>query len=95
MHKIRNHLLPAIINFVNQGAARASVKPRGGLTDIHDLRVLHDELVHGNGRNPEEYASDNHGDDSRNPAQDAKEMAWSVSQKLSIQRSQTYESDHV
>jgi hypothetical protein len=42
-----------------------------GPTNIHDLRVLHDELVHGDGCDPEEDTSDNHGDNSRNPSQNA------------------------
>jgi hypothetical protein len=41
---------------------------KNGLTNILDLRVLHDELVHGNGGDPEEDTSDNHGDNSRNPS---------------------------
>jgi hypothetical protein len=38
------------------------------LTDIPDLRVLHDELVHGDGGDPEENAGEDHGDYSWNPA---------------------------
>jgi hypothetical protein len=38
-----------------------------GLTNILDLRVLHDEPVHGNGGDPED-TSHNHGDNSWNPS---------------------------
>ena len=40
------------------------------VTDIFDLGVLHDELVHGYGGDPEKHSGDDHGDDSRNPAKD-------------------------
>jgi hypothetical protein len=46
-----------------------------GLTNILDLGVLHDELVHGNGGYPEEDTGNNHGDNSWNPSKDAKEKS--------------------
>jgi hypothetical protein len=39
------------------------------LTDILDLRVLHDVLVHGDRGDPEEDPRENHGDNAWNPAQ--------------------------
>jgi hypothetical protein len=41
------------------------------LTNILNLRVLHDEFVHGNGGDPEEDTGEDHSDDSWNPSQDA------------------------
>ena len=38
------------------------------LTDIHNLRVLHNEFVHGNGGDPEEDTGENHGDNTRYPS---------------------------
>lgn len=38
------------------------------ITDVLDLRVFHDVLVHSNGSDPEEYTSNHHGDDARNPS---------------------------
>jgi hypothetical protein len=65
------------------------------LTNIHDLRVLHNELVHGNGGDPEEDAGENHGDNSWNPSQDAEEISTLMLRKLGLRRVQAYESDHV
>ena len=48
------------------------------LTDILDLRVLHDKLVHRNRGDPEKDTGENHGDDSRTPSQDTEEMSISV-----------------
>ena len=42
------------------------------LTDVFDLRVLHDVLVHGEGSDPEESAGHNHGNDAGYPSQYAK-----------------------
>jgi hypothetical protein len=42
-----------------------------GLTDVLDLRILHNVLPHGNGSDPEGSSSDGDGDKSRNPSQDA------------------------
>jgi hypothetical protein len=44
------------------------------ITDIHDLRILHNEFVHRHGCDPEENTSANHGDDSWNPAQDTEKI---------------------
>jgi hypothetical protein len=41
------------------------------VADVFDLRVLHDEFVHGQGCDVEEHASDDHGDYARYPAEDA------------------------
>lgn len=39
-------------------------------TDIFDLWMLHDEFVHRNGGDPEEYTSKNHSNYPWNPSQD-------------------------
>jgi hypothetical protein len=44
------------------------IGPKRELTNILDLRVLHDELVHGHTGDPEEDTSKNHGDDAWDPA---------------------------
>jgi len=49
------------------GAREAFIRPNGR-TNIHDLRMLHDELVHGHGCDPEEDTSDDHGDNSGDPS---------------------------
>jgi hypothetical protein len=43
------------------------------LTDIFDLRVLHNEFPHGDGGDVEENASADHGEYPRNPSQNAEE----------------------
>lgn len=40
------------------------------VANILDLRVLHDELVHGDGGDPEENAGAEHGEDAGDPAED-------------------------
>lgn len=41
------------------------------LTNILDLRVLHDELVHRDRGDPEEQPRQDHGDDTRDPSQNS------------------------
>jgi hypothetical protein len=43
------------------------------LTDIHDLRILHDEFMHGQGGDVEEDAGADHGQDTRDPSEHAEE----------------------
>ena len=38
------------------------------VADVHDLRVFHDELVHGDGGDPEESAGNKHGEDTWYPS---------------------------
>lgn len=38
------------------------------ITNVLNLRVLHDELPHSHGGDPEEDTSDHHGDDTRDPS---------------------------
>ena len=66
-----------------------------GLTNILDFRVLHDELVHSHGGDPEEDTSSNHGENPWNPSQNAEKISLLVLPKLGFRRGQTYESDHV
>jgi hypothetical protein len=40
----------------------------GGLTDVFDVRVLHDVFVHCERGDPEEYTCNHHGDDTGNPS---------------------------
>lgn len=41
---------------------------KGRLTDISDLRVLHDEFVHSNGSDPEKDTGEDHGNNTRTPS---------------------------
>jgi hypothetical protein len=42
------------------------------VTDVHDLRMLHDKLVHRNRCDVEENASNEHCDDPWDPSKDAR-----------------------
>lgn len=44
------------------------------LTYVLDFGILHDILVHGDGRDPEQHTSDDHGDDTWDPPQNTREM---------------------
>ena len=39
------------------------------IANVLDLRVFHDELVHGDGCDPKQYAGENHRDDAWHPSQ--------------------------
>jgi hypothetical protein len=41
------------------------------LTDILDLRMFHDILVHGDRSDPEQHTGEDHGDDAGNPSEDS------------------------
>ena len=45
-------------------------------TNVVDLRVLHNELVHGDGSDPKQDSGENHGDDSWDPSQDTEATLW-------------------
>lgn len=55
----------------SQGGMREMEREResGVPTNVLDLRVLHDVLVHGEGSDPEESAGHNHGNDAGYPSQ--------------------------
>ncbi len=48
------------------------------IANVFDLGVLHDVFVHSNGGDPEERASHEHGDDTRNPSQNAAERVLAM-----------------
>jgi hypothetical protein len=47
---------------------------RRRLTDIHDMRMLHDILVHCDRGDPEEESAKDHSNDTRNPTEDTEEV---------------------
>lgn len=55
-------------------------------TYVLDLRVPHDESMHGHRGNPKEDTSENHGDDAGNPTQDAEGEFLSVIETLRTRR---------
>lgn len=65
------------------------------LTDILDLRVLHDVLVHGQGGDVEEGAGDEHCNDARDPSKNAIQVVSDPQiHGTKNGASVTYESDH-
>lgn len=64
------------------------------LTDILNVWMLHNELVHGNRGNPKEGSRNNHGDNSWDPSQNAAQVRLLVLQMSYLSEGRTYESDH-
>jgi hypothetical protein len=46
---------------------------RRRLTNIHNVRMLHDILVHRDRGDPEEESAKDHSNDTRNPTEDTKD----------------------
>ena len=55
----------------SQNPITGNMGREGVPTNVPDLRVLHDVLVHGEGGDPEESAGHNHGDDAGHPSEHA------------------------
>jgi len=57
---------------------------RDKLTNIPDLRILHDELVHGDRSDPEENTSSNHRDYTRNPSENPETITVSEDENWDV-----------
>jgi hypothetical protein len=54
-------------------ASRNGISGAPQLTNIHNLRMLHDILVHRDRGDPEEKSAKDHSNDTRNPTEDTKD----------------------